>query len=88
MIKCFEGYAYKAAYIANAVNIISQRHRFEALCINSCVGNVFDLRSIRVCFSTARKLTYVFAPTVEWGDRCERNHFCQLSLEMDGTFWY
>jgi hypothetical protein len=66
-----EGVAGKEAHPVHAVNIISKLQYFVARCLRSCVGNVFGLRSIGICFPSTRKLvTYtkrtVWSRVLEW----------------------
>jgi hypothetical protein len=44
------------AFSIHTINIISQQQYFAAHCLSSCVGNVFCLHSICVCFPSTKKL--------------------------------
>jgi uncharacterized membrane protein len=50
------GVADKEEYSIHTTNIISQRQYFVARCLSSYVSNVFELRSMCVCFPSTRKL--------------------------------
>jgi hypothetical protein len=48
--------ADKEAYTVHTENSFSQRQCFAARCLSSCVGNVFGLHCICVCFPYTHKL--------------------------------